>query len=60
MNTVTSLTPAPWCPMPRAYTRADDTAIRRTIEEHTPPATFGDDYDLVWSQDWLSAPGGFR
>jgi hypothetical protein len=37
--------------------------VRKTIEEHAPIHVchaYGDDYDRVQRDDWLSAPGGFK
>ena len=68
MNNVTYLHPAPWSPLPlthpaRAYTSAENTNVAETIAafrlQHS-PIQYGDDYDRVMAEDWLSAPGGFR
>ena len=58
-----------WCPLPlkdkrRAYVNSHDTDISRTLEEHAPIRVsevkrYGDDYDLVQSQDWMEM-GGFK
>lgn len=61
-------TPAPACILrctdpARAHVSSVNTDVRRTWEPHRPihaPQHYGDDYDLVIRQDWLSAPGGFR
>lgn len=47
----------------RAHVPACQTNVARTFSENAPihPAqTYGDDYDLVNNQDWLSSPGGFK
>ena len=66
MNTIhVILKPAPHCPIPhghpcfRGYTPAEHTRVGRTFNLHA-PTDYGDDYDRVNRQDWLSAPGGFR
>ena len=58
---------APYCILrltdARAYVPAAHTDIRKTFEAHRPihaPIEYGDDYDRVMVEDWLSAPGGFR
>lgn len=57
--------PHPHCEIPyghplySGYIPAEDTNIRQTWKK-VAPEHYGDDYDLVISQDWLSAPGGFR
>lgn len=62
MNFVTWLKPAPSCPLPITHpARAVDlrtTNVRETFERHA-PIDYGDDYDRVHREDWLSAPGGF-
>ena len=60
MNTVTWLHPAPYSPLPfshpaRAYTKAEDTNVGRTIEQHK----VGDDYDDCERTAHLDLPGGF-
>lgn len=57
---------APYCILrltdARAYVPAAHTDIRKTFEAHRPVhahVVYGDDYDLVMRQDYLSAPGGF-
>lgn len=66
MNTVhVILKPHPHCVIPhghpchRGYVPADKTDIRQIYARHAPTA-YGDDYDRVLRDDWLSAPGGFR
>lgn len=64
MNIVTINKPAPHCPIPFGhplfigYVPADHTDIRRTLAKSA--QAYGDDYDRVMRDDWLSAPGGFR
>lgn len=65
MNVTVKLKPAPHCEIPYGhplfdgYVPAEDTNIRRTFAKAA-PQRYGDDYDLVMHQDWLSSPGGFR
>jgi hypothetical protein len=64
MNTIVIQKPAPHCPIPEwhqchiGYVSAEKTDIRLRFKRlgHS----YGDDYDMVTRQDWLSAPGGFR
>lgn len=58
------------------YTPSERTDVRKTWEKHGwkpqvanyvhartnrhAPIEYGDDYDRVMAEDWLSAPGGFR
>ena len=64
MNVTVKLKPAPHCEIPlghplfAGYVPAERTDIRRTFAKAAP--RYGDDYDLVHQQDWLSAPGGWR
>ena len=59
----TWLHPAPSCPIPACHpARAVnplETDVRRTWREYSPVTEYGDDYDRVMREDWLSAPGGF-
>lgn len=57
---------APYCILrltdARAYVPASHTDIRKTFEAHRPihaPTVYGDDYDRVMRDDYLSAPGWF-
>lgn len=57
---------APYCILrltdARAYVPASHTDIRKTFEAHRhihAPTEYGDYYDRVMREDWLSAPGGF-
>lgn len=65
MNVIVILKPAPHCPIPfghplfTGYVSAEETRIERTFRRHA-PNKYGDDYDRVTRDDWLSAPGGFR
>ncbi len=65
MNVNTIPKPHPHCPIPaehpayRGYVKAEQTDIRRTFQRHA-PATYGDDYDRVMREDYLSAIGGFK
>lgn len=65
MNITTILKPAPHCPIPVGhachigYVPAEQTRIERTFAKHA-PIPYGDDFDRVNNDDWLSAPGGFR
>lgn len=64
MNISVILKPAPHCPIPRGhplyngYEPADETDIRRRFARASDQ--YGDDYDRVMREDWLSAPGGFK
>lgn len=60
MNTVTWLHPAPYSPLPfnhpaRAYTKSENTDVRRTIAEHQ----VGDDCDAMERSAHLDLPGEF-
>lgn len=61
MNFVTWLHPAPSCPIPALHparaVNLHETDVRRTWNEHA-PVEYGDDYDRVNRDDYLSAPGG--
>ena len=64
MNHIEFASPCPSCPLPithpaRAVVPACQTDVRRTWNEHA-PLPYGDDYDRVMRDDWLSAPGGFK
>ena len=65
MNITVILKPAPHCPIPfghplyLGFVPTEYTDIRRTWARHA-PIEYGDDYDRVMAEDWLSAPGGFR
>lgn len=65
MNIIVIQKPAPHCPIPdghplyRGYVPSEKTDIRRTWSRHA-PIEYGDDYDRVMREDYLSAPGGFR
>lgn len=57
---------APYCILrltdARAYVPASHTDIRKTFEAHRPihaTTVYGDDYDRVMRDDYLSAPRGF-
>jgi hypothetical protein len=64
MNVTVIQKPAPHCPIPfghplfAGFVPAKETDIRRTWARSAPQ--YGDDYDRVMRDDWLSAPGGFR
>lgn len=64
MNIIVKNKPAPHCDIPfghplfRGYVPSERTDIRRTWAKAAP--AYGDDYDRVQRDDWLSAPGGFR
>ncbi len=64
MNTMTIPKPHPHCPVPEGhacyigYVPAEKTDIRRTWQRCN--ENYGDDYDRVQQDDWLSAPGGFK
>lgn len=65
MNVSIILKPYPHCEIPlghplhAGYVPAEKTDIRRTFQRHA-PNEYGDDYDRVMREDYLSAPGGFR
>lgn len=64
MNVSIILKPAPHCPIPYGhplydgFIPAEDTDIRKRFARAAPQ--YGDDYDRVMRDDYLSAPGGFR
>lgn len=64
MNIIVINKPAPHCPIPyghplfSGFVPSHETDIRRTMARHAPH--YGDDYDRIMRDDWLSAPGGFR
>ena len=68
MKAMICTTPHPVCILhihdpARAHVPACQTDVARTFSENTPihqAQAYGDDYDLVINQDWLSAIGGFK